>query len=579
MISRLKTLAPLLACLLLGLAGARGVSLEDAMGWDEAMHVQLPAARMSLALDAGEPRSAIDVALECYQYPFAYPAALAAAYGVFGVDEQLGRQIGRLTWALGLLGIFCAARQLVRRLEEGGGRRKRRERWLPWLAMGVAALSPLALAFSGTYFLETPFAAASAWALWAWLRREGSLGRELLAGALIALAFFVKFNYGLLLGFGLFLDLACEAVVQVRGGAWKAFAQRTVALALVPVLAFAWWFGLPFPGDVALGAEHREAFLSFLGGNQQLDRTPYDRRLWDAAAFLAPSPAAFGLWIVGLVLALRFALRPGSRALWLLLIGSGAPIWLHNFHLDRFLVVHLVPGALLVACGWCALLPKSKPTAAIMALALLFAPAIGSAGQADRLVVALGLVPGGSEPAAVKTRAYVSALNLERLDLTPSRALPTAGLGRQAHDDLLDAVASQVQPGERIGWLGINSELSPGTLHLGLLARGADPAGVRFQAAQVRPDGQPAMVVTFEGVDPGWDANRLLGWASQFDVIFTSEPIDWKRRGGREFLANYRGWLFENGQWSYAPAGIFRVRKADGSEEPVELFACRPAPR
>jgi hypothetical protein len=575
-IQRLFTWAPLLACLIFGLLTGGGVSMERALGWDEAMHAQLPAARMALALDAGEPGAAIDVALECHQYPFVYPAVLAAVYTVADVDEGLGREVGRWIWAFGLLGVFCAARQLVRRLEDGGGRRKRRARWLPWLALGIAALSPLALAFSGTYFLETPFAAATAWALWAWLRREGPLGRELLAGALIAVAVFVKFNYGLLLGFGLFLDLLFEGVGRVRAGELKPWLLRVAALATPPLLSFAWWFGLPLPGDAALGAEHREAFLAFLSGNQQLERFPYDRRLWDAATYLAPSPAAFGLWLLGLALAARFALRSGGRAAWLLLLGSGAPIWLHNFHLDRFLVVHVVPLSLLVAAGWCALLPKNKLVAASVALALLFAPLIQAVPQADRFVAALGLVPSGDDDAAVGVRAYVSGLNAERQDLKPGKLLPTAGLARAAHDALLDAVAAEVRPGERIGWLGVNSEMSPGTLHLGLLARGAAPDGVRFQAPQVRPDGQPAMVVTFEAVDPGWDAGTLLGWASGFDVIFSTEPLDWKRRGGREFLGTYRGWLFENGAWTYASAGEFEVTRANGDVERIELFACRP---
>ena len=576
MMARLLSWSPLLACLLFGWIAGGGVSTERALGWDEAMHAQLPAARMALALDAGEPGAAIDVALQCHQYPFVYPAALAAVYTVAGVDEIVGRQVGRWIWAFGLFGVFCAARQLVRRLEESGGRRKRRARWLPWLALGIAALSPLALSFSGTYFLETPFAAASAWALWAWLRRDGPLSRELLAGALIAVAFFVKFNYGLLLGFGLFLDLLFEGVGRARGGELKPWLLRVAALATPPLLSFAWWFGLPLPGDAALGAEHREAFLAFLSGNQQLGRFPYDRRLWDAASYLAPSPAAFGLWLLGLVLATRFALRSGGRAAWLLLLGSGAPIWLHNFHLDRFLVVHVVPVALLVAAGWCALLPKKKLVAAAVALALLFAPLIQAGPQSDRFVTTIGLVSSGDDEAAQSVRAYVSGLNAERLDLSPGKRLPTAGLSRGAHDALLDAVAAEVQSGERIGWLGVNSEMSPGTLHLGLLARGAAPDGVRFQAAQVRADGQPAMVVTFEAADPGWDPGRMLGWASGFDVIFSTSPLDWKRRGGREILETYRGWLFENGAWTYALAGEFEVARANGDVERIELFALRP---
>ncbi|MEO0652234.1 MAG: hypothetical protein AAFZ65_16285, partial [Planctomycetota bacterium] len=422
-----------LIALVIGIAGAFGVSMERSLGWDEAMHAGLPAGRMAVAIEAGATREAVDVALDCQQYPPAYPVLLAATAGA---DERAMRATGRVVWAVGLFGLFGLARAAVR-ANGGHGRRA------GLLALALGASSPLAWAYSGTLFLEAPFWSATTLAIWAWIARgaagsEGQrLAREALAGALITLAFFTKFNYGLLLGAGLGLDLIFSGVHAIREGAARRFALRTAALAAPFLLACAWWFWLPWPAGADVAASHRSAMLDFLGGNTQLAATPYDRRLWDAATFFAPGPRTLVLWAVGALAACRWATRPGTRVLICVLLAGYGPILAHNFHLDRFL---LGPAAALwglAGLGLSKLLPRDNRVAVPIAIALLAQAVLLPSFDARLLAVGLGLRTDANA-------AYVDQLHTQRLSLAPSRSLPTAGLRRLEHDGLLDLLATHV---------------------------------------------------------------------------------------------------------------------------------------
>src|SRR5439155_11787215 len=138
------------------------------------------------------------------------------------------------------------ARELVARVAESRGGAVRGGELVPWLALVFAATSPLALSFSGTLFLEIPFVVVSIFALRAWLRRGRGhvLARELAAGAWLTLAFFTKFNYGLLLGGGLVLALIVEGVGEMRAGRLRVLLVRGAWLAAVPLIAALWWFAL-----------------------------------------------------------------------------------------------------------------------------------------------------------------------------------------------------------------------------------------------------------------------------------------------------------------------------------------------
>jgi hypothetical protein len=558
-----------LLCALFGVAGALWVDDSHSYGWDESMHAALPAARMVLDVRAGAPGAAVDVALGCRQYPFVLPGALACVELVLGVSEGVARAFVRAIWAFGLLGLFLAGRAAVRRA--GWPADARRARLAPYLTLALALLSPLAMAYSGTLFAEIPFTALAAWAAWAWLRRDGSARREVCAGALIVLAFFTRFSNGLLLGFALFLDLAVDGAAAWRAGQVRRFAVRAAWLAALPALAFAWWFALPLPGGLATGAEHRAAFLAHLGQNRGASfHVPWSARLVDWTIGFAASPRACLLMLAGVAGTLAAVRRPAVRTLWLLLCGVGAPVAAHDFHLERFLLPQGVAIWCLAGLGLARYAPGRRPeltAAALIALAAAF-PALDARGVGRALL----------RPAP-DTRDYVERALDAKGELAPWRALPTGGLRRIEADAILDLVAAAVGPDARVAWLGINSELSPAAVHLGLLARGGSRGeyGVRFRrdAARARDDGHPDMCLSFTGVDPRWEPARLLAWAGTFDVVITTRPVDFKGRTARDWVRDYQELLFAGAGWSVERLGLVDVARPNRAPVPVEVIACR----
>jgi hypothetical protein len=554
-----------LLCVAFAAIGAVLVSDARSYGWDESMHAALPAARMALALGSGAVGEAADVALGCQQYPLVYPVALAAAELVLGAGEGVARAFGRVVWGAGLLGLFLAAREAVR--VAGWPSDPVRARLGPYVALALALLSPLAMQYSGTLFQEAPFTALAAWSVWAWLRRDGSARRELAAGALVALAFFTRFNTGLLLGFALFLDLVLQGVLAARAGETRAFARRTAWLAAIPALAFAWWFLLPLPGGAGLGAEHRAAFVAFLGGNRgEAFRIPWTYRWIDWAAGFAPSPRAFVLMLAAVLATLAAVRRPGVRTLWILLLGAGVPVWAHEFHLDRFLLHQGVAIWCLAGMGIARFAPGPSPALgalALVALAVLF-PTVDARALARALL----------RPAP-DAEAYVLDAVDRKVDLSPGRRLETSGLLRAEADAILDLVAASAGPDARVGWLGISSELSPAAVHLGLLARGGSVERFRRDAGRARAGGEPEMCVSFQGADPGWDAPRLAAWAERFDVVITTRPADVKGRATRAWVAGYQEMLLTTPGWNAERLGAVAVARPNQEPVQVEVFACR----
>ena len=114
--------------------------MKRAPGWDESMNASYPSARLALAVRGGEWKAAAGAIHECKLYPFAYPALLGAVQVVLGVSEQVCRVVGRLLWCGGLFGLFLLAREIVRGANERGAR------LVPWLALALGALCPMALA-------------------------------------------------------------------------------------------------------------------------------------------------------------------------------------------------------------------------------------------------------------------------------------------------------------------------------------------------------------------------------------------------------------------------------------------------
>jgi hypothetical protein len=568
--------------------GVRDVSMRDAWGWDEATHAELPAVRMLLAAQAGRWDEASDVLLDCQQYPPAYPVLLAAVQKFTGPSELACRRTGRVLRALAVLAAWGLAVEVLRRR-----RIENAARGLPpatsdgWSGAEVCAavlapffvyVSPLFQGYSGTLFLEVPFATASLFALRAWLRRrgdgvraDGGLSREFNAGAWIALCVFTKWNYGLLFGLGIAVDWLLEALGELRARRLGRFALRSAFLAAVPLLAFAWWFVLPLPRGLELGALHRASFFAFLQGNQDASMvTPGWQRLLDWFLAVEPGPRALLVLFVGLLLSLPWALRGAVRTLWLVLLASALPVALHPFHLDRFLVPQLVLLACVAAIGISRWVPRAKFGAACAFLAIATFALLKPTAEHPYVLQLSGL-----ENPDPSIRAYQLQTLAEAASYTADRPLRTAGVERGVHDTLLDALAQNAGPNARVGWLGVNPELSPAAIHLGLLARGGSTERFRRDAGRARGDGKFDMLITHEFVDPGWSDEQARGWARGFDVVYLTQPMDWKGRPAKEVLARYRDLLLKDGEWKAESITTVSVARPARERLPVQLFALR----
>ena len=177
----------------------------------------------------------------------------------------------------------------------------------------------------------------------------------------------------------------------------------------------------------------------------------------------------------------------------------------------------------------------------------------------------------GVMPADGPGRAYVQS-ELERLSrLGGGRRRPTAGLATETAAAILDACAEEAQPNERVGWLGVSSELSPATLHLGLLERGGERE--RFLR-----DAHRDVDITFLGEDPGWTDEALAAWARDFDVLFMTDPPDLGARPARAFMRGYQERLLALGWRASDALGSYELQTPTGEPRLVQLYACRPTP-
>ncbi len=534
-------------CVVLALLWTLPLPDAQAWGWDESMHAELPAARILLLLQHGDFAGAHTALLDCQQYPFVWPLVLAAVQAVTGISEHACRVAGTLAWCWTLFGLFLLGRELGARVEP----KLKGARFLPWALFAFGALSPLALAYAGTLFLEVPFACMAVWALRAWVRRDGSATRELAAGEWITLALFTKWNYGLLLCGGLAVAWYFEGFEARRDMA--KYIGRTMALVLVPLLACVWWFVL------ARGTEHFEVLLAFLKGNREGQATPQAVRWLHSALSLHLGPFVLGCVLLLALLALVRLRSAPVRALFLVALALIVPSWTHPFHLDRFLIPQALPLWALAAVGF-ALLDWPVRLAFVVLLGA------GCAGLSrEDFAARLGYL--SADPG---TREYQRGIYASWRNLSGSRALPTSGLERGAHDALLAAAAKEIGPKERVGWLGMSNGCSPAALQLGLLLRGGSEE--RFLAECTRK-----LDVSYEGVDPQWTDEQLAAWAKGFDVVLFTTPPDLKDLADRRFERQYALRLLALGWQEHELA---RTLVARPLKAPIELtlFACRPKP-
>ncbi|HIG10707.1 MAG: hypothetical protein ABGY71_06160 [bacterium] len=559
-----------LVALLLFCSWGLSLPASPAWGWDESMHVQLPAARMLVAAGEGSFDLVSAAFLDCQQYPPMWPMVLACVQAVFGLSEQVARLASLGAWCLTLFGLFLLGLELARAQRSSPLQAERYEGTLAWLLMGFGALSPLCLHYAGTLFLEIPFTLCAVFSLRAWLRRGPRAGRrnlawrEFVAGLWITAACFSKFNYGILLAFGLGLDATCDAWLELRAGRLSEYLRRCAFLILAPAVAIVFWFVLPLPEGFATGAEHRAALAGFLGGNREIAGTPWDQRLLQAAAHGALSVRFFVLLLVCCLYSLREIGRDGVRLMWLVWLAAGLPVWTHNFHLDRF----LIPGGpafwALAALGLVGLLPAAPRPRALVLVGLAALCFLAPGRDAPWLAERLGLL--SHEPAV---RAHQERALAGWSRLAARRPLPTAGASRRLHDGLLSLAAAEAGPKERVGWLGTSSEMAPAAIQLGLFFAGGSRQ--RFLRDATRE-----MDITFAARDPEWSLGRLSTFADGFDLLFATDPVDLGGRTGRAFVADYSRRLVEDLGWRIKRLGLVQDDSGSAPISRIYLYALRP---
>ncbi|MFT7669424.1 MAG: hypothetical protein ACI8X5_002126 [Planctomycetota bacterium] len=559
-----------LVCFALGVYWVVTLDMQRSWGWDEASHAELPAVRMLLSVQEGDFSGFFRVLHTCQQYPFGWPLVLAAVQGLFGISEWVCRAAGLGVWALTLWGVFLLAQEVVRARRPYGEGRLRGDDLLPWLALGFAALSPMALGYGASLFLEVPFTCCAVFALRAWLRRTTMRGergegmRAIWASLLLAAAFFVKFNYGILLVAGCGLDWLVGLMLAKRAGRFWSEIHCLPFLALPFLFAVGWWLLLPLPYGFEMGADHRRVLFAFLSSNQEMAATPWSQRLIFMAICLTFTARLFAVQLLGLFGSVAGVLAPGARLLWLVLLAMGIPVWTHNFHLDRFLIPSAPVFWILAACGISGILPISAIGRSLsiggLSLLLLFKPGADGPWLAEKL----GLLRGDQS-----TQDYISSILSEKHRLGADRQMWTPGISPQATAEIMGLVHAEVGASESLGWIGINTELCPAAIHLSLLSESGNRA--RFLRESHLP-----MDVTFTGSDPGWNADQLRAFTKRFDVMISTDPADIGNRGARAFTRNYATMLMDELGWQVRELGKVMIPKDRGAAMQLSVYALRP---
>ncbi len=542
-IHSLGLLAGLLVLVLIPAHLVNAVGREvSSLGWDESMHVALPAAKMLLWGQEGEVKGILQTIFNCQQYPPVYPLFISAGQGVLGVSQDNARLLALGLWVLlGSWGVFRLGRAIANDLARVGTA-PRSEFWCVPLAF--FCMAPLVWRFASTLFLEVPFLVLALHTLASWIQL-GAAGRSpegagffsyLRTGVLIACCFFTKFNYGLLLMGGLGIDRILAGLIGGRRNPYSKGAGVLVAnlgLLLPLGLCAAWWFYFPWPGGAPLAEGHRTAFMGFLSGNQGGAQLPGVYRILDGLMGISAHPSLVILVVLGSVLSLGWLRCASVRTLWIVLLAMGIPMALHSFHLDRFLIPLLMPLLFLGSIGiigWALGAGEQAGRLRVPGLAIVFGILVL---VVPRHVIAepLGLVdPSGKNKAPL----------FDYIDRRQSLfgEVPTGGIEGRVADELLDRIHATVGPTQSVAWIGMSSELSPAALHLGLLERGGSPERfLRYADRKMDIVPNPGAIDPLAIPDFASQSDRdefIRRTFGEFDWVLTGEPVDIKARQARE---------------------------------------------
>jgi hypothetical protein len=126
-------------------------------------------------------------------------------------------------------------------------------------------------------------------------------------------------------------------------------------------------------------------------------------------------------------------------------------------------------------------------------------------------------------------------------------------------------VTREARHDERIGWLGMSSEVSPAVLLFGRMERGGTRVEFLRDAAVTMGD--------FE--DPHVDAAQVHAFADRFDVVFFTDPPDLKGRKDGLWAATARTMLESGGGWVERELGKVDIARPMSPPLSVRLIACR----
>ena len=365
--------------------------------------------------------------------------------------------------------------------------------------------------------------------------RDNLAWREAAAGAWLAAAFFTKFNYGLLLAFGLFLDWLCEALSEKRAARLGAFLARSGFLCLVPALALTWWFFFPFPENLDTARSHRDSLIAFLIGNRQLGPTPWQQKALFGGAYLAVTARLAALQLLAICASLRGLFSPGTRVLWLvfLVFLIGVAVCIHDLHLDRF----LIPGgrgrcSRLAALGLGWLLPRrvadrwpqAGPWPALASRTSSASRFPGWIARPSRTGSQTLELMAPQEVVRAMQAGNCSDPRAQARPSRPARGLDTNGLlaGRPPTRSATCCQRGRSSP-ERAAscWLGgQHANFSPASLHLALLRSGQHDRERFLALMPTRPLHDHDRLKR----DPGLSARRSSRRPSSsgFDVVFAT---------------------------------------------------------
>ena len=159
----------------------------------------------------------------------------------------------------------------------------------------------------------------------------------------------------------------------------------------------------------------------------------------------------------------------------------------------------------------------------------------------------------------------------ERRSVAFDRVLPTNGLPRAVHDELIQHLDATWTAGARVGWLGLSQAFCPGVWGMGLV--GVDPDDERARELLRAPD-LDQRFLTLEQVDPEPAPEEVLAWASGFDLLWATDPPD-LTTGRRAWFARERAVLTGAG-WTEEEVATLRWVRATGAERVVRLLRLLP---